>query len=141
MSDFNLFSSKTDIKKLLFTTEKFKFDEQCSSDSWQDLPAHTPTSFLPSLIEQHDAFSSPSDTLEDPAWETLDDYATVPIPVDLQNRTVTAYGRFDRRGHWLLLPPADARQPTNASIDVSVDPDGKKLATRLSLDDTRRISR
>ena len=37
MSDVNLFSSKTDSKKLLFTTEKFHLDDDLSADSWQDL--------------------------------------------------------------------------------------------------------
>ena len=119
MSDFNLFSSKTDIKKLLFSTEKFKFDEQCSSDSWQDLPAHTPSLFLPTLIDRHDPPSSALETVDDPGWETLDDYATVSIPVDLQDRTVTTYGRFDRRGHWLLLPPVP---PAEETAPVSLDP-------------------
>ena len=37
MSDVNLFSSKTDSKKLLFTTEKFHLNDDLSTDSWQDL--------------------------------------------------------------------------------------------------------
>lgn len=43
MSDVNLFSSTNDIKKTLFTTEKFSFNDQLSNDSWQDLSEVTIT--------------------------------------------------------------------------------------------------
>ena len=113
MSDVNLFSSKTDVKKLLFTTDKFKFDEQRSNDSWQDLPGVTPTSVLPSLIDQQafqtSSISSLSDNRHEVDWETLDEYATVPVSVGATGQAVqkkpTSYCRLDRRGHWLLLPP------------------------------------
>ncbi|CAF4568651.1 unnamed protein product, partial [Rotaria sp. Silwood2] len=113
MSDFNLFSSKTDIKKLLFTTDKFKFDEQCSNDSWQDLPGITPTSVLASFIDnqniQTSSLSSLSDNRNDYGWETLDDYSTIPksygFNCEQLSSKPTSYCRLDRRGHWLLLPP------------------------------------
>jgi hypothetical protein len=114
MSDFNLFSSKTDIKKLLFTTEKFKFNDQCSNDSWQDLPGITPTSVLASLVDNQEietssSLSSLSDNRNDNDWETLDDYSILPKSYGFNCQTIlkkpTSYGRFDRRGHWILLPP------------------------------------
>ena len=113
MSDFNLFSSKTDIKKLLFTTEKFKFDEQCSNDSWQDLPGATPTSLLASFLDnqniQTSSSSSLSDNRNDNGWETLDDYSTIPKSYGFNYEQISkksvGYCRLDRRGHWLLLPP------------------------------------
>ena len=77
MSDFNLFSSKTDIKKLLFTTEKFKFNEQCSNGSWQDLPGVTPTSALASFVgNQHiqgTSLSSLSDYRNDNGMSLIDE--------------------------------------------------------------------
>ena len=107
MSDFNLFSSKTDIKKLLFTTEKFKFNQQCSNDSWQDLPGATPTSLNDS--QNLDTSLSLSDSRNDNGWETLDDYSTIPQSYGLNYETINekpaGYCRLDRRGHWLLLPP------------------------------------
>ena len=101
MSDFNLFSSKTDIKKLLFTTEKFKFNEQCSHDSWQDWPGATPTSFTNQ--ENLDTSLSLSDSRNDNGWETLDDYSTIPPSYGLIHEKKPA--GYYRRGHWLLLPP------------------------------------
>lgn len=134
MSDFNLFSSKTDIKKLLFTTEKFKFNEQCSNDSWQDLPGVTPTSILASLIDnQHiqatSLSSSLSDNRNDTGWETLDDYSTIPKSYGLshehRSKKPAGYCRLDRRGHWLLLPPSPILQTDINKIE-------KKRLTRDS---------
>lgn len=136
MSDFNLFSSKTDIKKLLFTTEKFKFDEQCSNDSWQDLPGITPTSAMASFLN-HQTFqtSSISDNRNETGWETVDDYSALPKADSQHYETIasksTGHGRLDRHGHWLLLSPAPVPPPTTTiesffpdsceSLTVSVD--------------------
>lgn len=129
MSDFNLFSSKTDIKKLLFTTEKFKFDEQCSNDSWQDLPGVTPTSAIASFLHQQTLdTSSISDNRNETGWETVDDYGTRPEHYEAIASKSSGYGRLDRHGHWLLLtPPATTNNlgplfPDSCeSLTVSVD--------------------
>jgi hypothetical protein len=129
MSDFNLFSSKTDVKKLLFTTEKFKFDEQCSNDSWQDLPGATPTSALASLVDNQNiqtlSLSTLSDNRNDNGWETLDDYSTIPksYGVNYENiaKKPTSYCRLDRRGHWLLLPPPALLQTTTDKVVTYYD--------------------
>jgi hypothetical protein len=122
MSDFNLFSSKTDIKKLLFTTEKFKFNDQCSNDSWQDLPGVTPTSFLDN---QNLDTSSLSDSRNDNGWETLDDYSTIPQSYGLNHETISkkpaGYCRLDRRGHWLLLPPPPLLQSDSNKVVTFYD--------------------
>ena len=131
MSDFNLFSSKTDIKKLLFTTEKFKFDEQCSNDSWQDLPGITPTSAIASFLHHQTLeTSSISDNRNETGWETVDDYAALPKADSEHYETMasksTGHGRLDRHGHWLLLsplpPPIEPFFPDSCeSLTVSVD--------------------
>jgi len=129
MSDFNLFSSKTDIKKLLFTTEKFKFNDQCSNDSWQDLPGITPTSVLASLIDNQEietsSLSSLSDNRNDNGWETLDDYSIIPKSYGFNCETISkksnSYGRFDRRGHWILLPPPSLLQSNRNTIVTYFD--------------------
>jgi len=125
MSDFNLFSSKTDIKKLLFTTEKFKFNDQCSNDSWQDLPGITPTSVLASLVDNQEiqTSSSLSDNQNDNGWETLDDYSILPKSYGFNCQTILkkpiSYGRFDRRGHWILLPPPPPLLQSNTNKVVT----------------------
>ena len=108
---------------MLFTTEKFKFDDQCSSDSWQDLPALTPTSIL--TDHQYVKTSSSDDRNDPSAWETCDDYETLPTgPKPRAN-----YGRYDRRGHWLLLPPTterkfpDSCERLTVSLDLRVPTD------------------
>jgi len=124
MSDVNLFSSKTDVKKLLFTTEKFKFNDQCSNDSWQDLPGITPTSVLASFADnqhvQTSSLSSLSDNRNDNDWETLDDYATIPKSYGFNYENISKkparYGRLDRRGHWLLLPPPPLLQSDTKKV-------------------------
>jgi hypothetical protein len=137
MSDFNLFSSKTDIKKLLFTTEKFKFNDQCSNDSWQDLPGAAPTSVLASLIDNQtirtSSLSSLSDNRNDNGWETLDDYATIPKSYGFNYENIpkksAGYFRMDRRGQWLLLPPPPLLQSDMNKVVTFYD---KKCITRDS---------
>jgi hypothetical protein len=129
MSDFNLFSSKTDIKKLLFTTEKFKFNDQCSNDSWQDLPGVTPTSVLASFVDnqniQSPSLSSLSDNRNENGWETLDDYSIIPksygINYEKSSKKPAGYGRLDRRGHWLLLQPPPLLQSNSKKIITYYD--------------------
>ncbi|UJR08979.1 hypothetical protein I4U23_013229 [Adineta vaga] len=131
MADFNIFSTKTDIKKLLFTTEKFKFNEQCSNDSWQDLPGATPTSVLASLVDnqyiQDLSVSSLSDNRNENGWETLDDYSTIPqsygFNYEQNSKKPPGYCRLDRRGHWLLLPPSSQHQsePSHEKKHLSKD--------------------
>ncbi|CAF4747200.1 unnamed protein product, partial [Rotaria socialis] len=128
MSDFNLFSSKTDIKKLLFTTDKFKFDEQCSTDSWQDLPGAALSSVHSSFIHNQPIQTSTfSDNRNDYGWETLDDYSTIPrsygIDYEKASKKPPSYCRLDRRGHWLLLPPPPS--PMQALLHT----DAKKVVT------------
>jgi hypothetical protein len=137
MSDFNLFSSKTDVKKLLFTTEKFKFDDQCSNDSWQDLPGATPTSVLASIIDDQNietsSLSTLSDNRNDNGWETLDDYSTIPKSYGLNyentSKKPASYCRLDRRGHWLLLPPPPLLQTDTNKVVTYYD---KKRISRDS---------
>ncbi|CAF4051928.1 unnamed protein product [Adineta steineri] len=138
MSDFNLFSTKTDIKKLLFTTDKFKFNEQCSNDSWQDLPGATPTSVLASLadnqyIQTSSLSSSLSDNRNDNGWETLDDYSIIPKSYGLNYEQISkkppGYCRLDRRGHWLLLSPQSQIQSDSNNVVTSSD---KKYLTKDS---------
>lgn len=139
MSDFNLFSSKTDIKKLLFTTEKFKFNDQCSNDSWQDLPGVTPTSVLASFVDNQDfqtsSLTSLIDNRNDNGWETLDDYSIIPKSYGLNCKNISkkpaGYCRLDRRGHWLLLPPPAPPPPL---LQTNI----KKVITYY---DNKRISR
>lgn len=125
MSDFNLFSSKTDIKKLLFTTEKFKFDDQCSNDSWQDIPGVTPTSILASFVDnqqqQQLQTSSLSDNRNENGWETVDDYSTMQKPFGLNSKKPPGYCRLDRRGHWLLLPPPPLIQSNTNKVVTYYD--------------------
>lgn len=65
MVDVNLFSSKTDIKKLLFTTEKFHLNDHLSNDSWQDLSELTPTHDADySTIDKRDIRSRPRPTTD-----------------------------------------------------------------------------
>jgi hypothetical protein len=53
MVDVNLFSSKTDVKKLLFTTEKFHVNSHLSDDSWQDFASIThPSCHEYSIVEK-----------------------------------------------------------------------------------------
>lgn len=108
MSDFNIFSSKTDIKKLLFTTDKFKFDEQQSTDSWQDLPGAIHTSSIDNQTLTS-SLSSLSDNRNDYGWETVDDCSTISksygINYEQISQQTTSYCRLDRRRQWLLLPP------------------------------------
>jgi hypothetical protein len=125
MSDFNLFSSKTDIKKLLFTTDKLKFQEQCSNDSWQDLPGVTPTPVIDNQNIQTTSLSSLSDNRNDNGWETLDDYSTIPKSYGVINKNIekkpAGYCRLDRRGHWLLLPPPSLLQTDTKKIVTYYD--------------------
>ncbi|CAF3863342.1 unnamed protein product [Rotaria magnacalcarata] len=137
MSDFNLFSSKTDIKKLLFTTDKFKFDEQCSTDSWQDLPGATLSSVHSSFIHNPPIQTSTfSDNRNDYGWETLDDYSTIPKSYgndyEKVSKKSSSYCRLDRRGHWLLLP-----QPP-PPIHPLLHTDAKKVVTYFN---SKRFSR
>ena len=116
MSDFNLFSSKTDIKKLLFTTEKFKFNEQGSNDSWQDLPGVTPTSAIASFLHNQTLeTSSISNNRNDTGWETVDDYS-------MHRSKSTSHGRLDRRGHWLLLTPPPLILPNANQATTNNEP-------------------
>ncbi|CAF5186365.1 unnamed protein product, partial [Rotaria magnacalcarata] len=137
MSDFNLFSSKTDIKKLLFTTDKFKFDEQCSTDSWQDLPGATLSSVHSSFIHNPPIQTSTfSDNRNDYGWETLDDYSTIPKSYgndyEKVSKKSSSYCRLDRRGHWLLLPPPPP------PIHPLLHTDAKKVVTYFN---SKRFSR
>lgn len=87
MNDLNLFSSKNDLKKLFFKSDRLLFDEQSKSDdSWQDLPDMTMTSFVQNSIE-HRRNSSFNETLTE------------------EQKPRLSKGRYDRRGHWLLFPP------------------------------------
>jgi hypothetical protein len=133
MSDFNLFSSKTDIKKLLFTTEKFKFNEQCSNDSWQDLPGVTPTSVLASFNDSQHIETSSLSSLSDNGWETLNDYSIVPKSYGLDHEHISqepvGHCRLDRRGHWLLLSPPPLLQTDASKVVTYYD---KKRLTRES---------
>lgn len=140
MSDFNLFSSKTDIKKLLFTTDKFKFDDQCSTDSWQDLPGATLSSVHSSFVRNQPIQTSTfSDNRNDYGWETLDDYSTIPKSFGHESEKVsnkpTSYCRLDRRGHWLLFPPP---QPPSPHIQPLLHTDAKKVVTYFN---NKRFSR
>lgn len=109
MSDFNLFSSKTDIKKLLFTTEKFKFNEQCSNDSWQDLPGVTSTSAIASWLDNQNIQKSTSPSLSDDGnqfvWATVEHNSAV-RKSSASNFEHKPKKRTNdcRRGHRLPLP-------------------------------------
>jgi hypothetical protein len=104
MSDLNLFSLKTDIKNLLFTTEKFTFNEQYSTNLWQDLPCLTPTSIFDNQI---------SDQKNDHSQETDYDF----------NCESNGYCRSD---HWFLLsPPPLLHTDTNQVITYY---DNKRLS-------------
>ena len=146
MADFNLFSTKTDVKKLLFSTDKFKFNEQGSNDSWQDLPGVTPTSLLASIADNqyiHDSsLSSLTDNRNENGWETLDDYSTIPksYGYNYEHNLTKPSGRcrLDRRGHWLLLPPSlhhpsenvqEKKRSSNNSNSEQIFPDSCESLT------------
>jgi len=114
MSDFNLFSSKTDLKKFIFTTDKYSLIEHEQSDdddddSWQDLPGVTPTSIIDN---QHlTSTSSHND------WKTIADYSTIPksYPIEEIIRSKTPPGYC--QGPWLLLPQPQATTTTTTTND------------------------
>ncbi len=99
MSDFNLFSSKTDFKKLLFTTKKFPIEQE----SWQDLSGVSSTLIF--------------DTENTNSWQTINDYTTIPKSYGEQ----MGYCRLDRGGQWLLLSPPPLLQKDTTKVVTYYD--------------------
>ena len=99
MSDVNLFSSKTDVKKLLSKNEKVL----CSTDSWQDLSAITSTI-----------------TFDNASWQSAQDYLTVPKSFGVYGETV-GYCRLDQQGHWLLRSPPPLLQRHASNVVTYYD--------------------
>jgi hypothetical protein len=78
------------------TKNRVKPNRQTSDDSWNDLSAYTPLSM---------EFSSKSNHRQ-----TWNKYGTITLPETVDARSnirqypSATYARFDRCGHWLLLP-------------------------------------
>lgn len=83
MADFNLLSSKTDLKKLFSKTEKFI----SAANSWQH------SSEIVSNIARDNS-----------SWQTVREDASIPTSFGLADEPA-GYCRLDRQGHWLLRSP------------------------------------
>ena len=113
MVDVNLFSSKTDIKKLLFTTEKFHLNDHLSNDSWQDLSDLTPT---------HDAEYSTIDKGDVRPRLTTDYSRLDRARRSSQPEKIGTYQRKKRLSSTSIPPPTEHTFPDSCeSLTVSVD--------------------
>ena len=120
MVDVNLFSSKTDIKKLLFTTEKFHLNDHLSNDSWQDLSELThPQEPDYSTIEKVETKPhSPEDYSRLDHWLLLSSTAHCSSP----NDKIVTYHNNKRLSTTSLHPPTEQTFPDSCeSLTVSVD--------------------
>ncbi|CAF0924460.1 unnamed protein product [Rotaria sordida] len=114
MSDLNLFSTKSDLKKNLLSINKFSIDQQqYSNDVRQDLSDVT-SIFI--FDDQNLEISSLSNEKTTNSWQTIHNYKTISKSYDFDSERAD-YCRLDRHGHWLLLPsPRPFHDDTNKTI-------------------------